>query len=136
MFVNNFGKVIGIIGTRRRDTPIIRRLIEEVFWKLYNPGDIICSGGCPKGADRFADEIAKSNGIPILTIYPDYKKYKQGAPIVRNTPVAETSNILIACVVKPEEGIDLVLQRKTGGTEDTLRKFVKHKETKSGIYLL
>lgn len=121
-------KRIGIIGTRRRDTPAIQRLIEEELWKIYEEGDWIVTGGCPKGGDRFAEAIAKANGIPILTFYPNYKRYKQGAPIVRNGPVAENSDTVIACVVNPEDSIHEILQRKKGGTEDALRKFVAHKE--------
>ena len=121
-------KKIGIIGTRRRDTPSVRKLIEEKFWEIYEEGDMIVSGGCPQGGDKFADQIARSEGIPILTIYPNYKRYKQGAPIVRNTTVAKNSDIVIACVIRPEDGVEEVLKRKRGGTEDTLRKFVAHKE--------
>ena len=116
-------KRIGIIGTRRRDTPIVQKLIEEKFWEIYEEGDWIISGGCKQGGDRFAEAIAKANGIPILTIYPNYKRYKMGAPIVRNEPVARECDIIIACVVRPEDHIKNVLARKKGGTEDTLRKF-------------
>jgi hypothetical protein len=121
-------KRIGIIGTRRRDTPSVRKLIEEQFWKIYEKGDIICSGGCPKGGDRFAESIARAEGIPILTIYPNFKKYGQGAPKIRNTPVAQASDIIIACVVNPEDPIEEILKRTKGGTEDTLRKFVAKEE--------
>jgi len=117
-------KIIGIVGTRRRDTSSVQKLIEEKFWEIYEEGDIICSGGCPKGGDRFAEAIAKAEGIPILTIYPNYKRFRQGAPIVRNGSVAENSDIVIACVIRPEEGLQEVLKRKKGGTEDMLRKFV------------
>lgn len=121
-------KKIGIIGTRRRDTPMIRRLIEHEFWNLYEKGDIICSGGCPKGGDRFAEAIAKSEGIPIVIIYPNYKRYKQGAPIIRNADIAKNSDVIIACVVRPEESIEDILKRTKGGTEDTLRRFVECSE--------
>lgn len=135
--INNFGKVIGIIGTRKRDTPSIQRLIEDVFWVLYNEGDLICSGGCKKGGDKFAEAIAKANGIPILLYYPNYKKYHYAvAPKERNTSIAYVSDILIACVMHPEHGIDEVLNRKNGGTEDTLRKFVDFRKSTKGIYLI
>jgi len=107
--------------------------LEEQFWEIYEEGDIIVSGGCPSGGDRFAEEIAKKNGIPILIIYPNYKKYGRGAPIIRNGPIAEASDVIIACVVEPDDGIDEVLKRKKGGTEDTLRKYTKHKR---GVYLV
>jgi hypothetical protein len=130
-------KKIGIIGTRRRDTPMIRKLIENVFWEVYEEGDIIVSGGCPKGGDKFAEQIAKSEGIPILTIYPNYKRYKRAAPIIRNSSIAQHSDIIIACVMYPGEGIEAILERKKGGTEDTLRKFCESKEHNiNNVYLV
>lgn len=116
------------MGTRRRNSEEAYQKVREKFFEIYEEGDWICSGGCPKGGDRFAEKIAKEEGIPILTFYPAYKKYGRGAPIVRNTPVAETSDVILACVIKPEEGIDEVLDRKKGGTEDTLRKYEGYKE--------
>ena len=95
---------------------------------LYEPGDWICSGGCPQGADRFAEKFAKSEGATILIVFPDYKSHGRGAPIIRNTGIAKHSDIINACVMNPEDGIESVLERKTGGTEDTLRKFIKLKE--------
>lgn len=127
-------KIIGVIGTRRRDTATAFDLLRKKFFEIYEEGDWICSGGCGKGGDRFADLIAKQEGIPILTFYPAYKRYGRGAPTVRNTPVAETSDVIIACVIRPEEGLDEVLKRKKGGTEDTLRKYVGYNKTK--IYLV
>ncbi len=129
-------KIIGIVGTRSRNTSAAFNLIEEKFWEIYEEGDIICSGGCPKGGDRCAEAIAKREGIPILIIYPNYKRYKMGGPTVRNGPVAENSDVVIACVRRPEEGIEEVLKRKKGGTEDMLKKYVKHKGEKSKIYLV
>lgn len=135
--MNLKGRSIGIIGTRRRNTPSVQKLIEEIFWKKYKTGDWIVSGGCDKGGDKFAEIIAKSHGIPILIIYPNYKKYPPyDAPKQRNTIVAENSDIIIACVMNPEEGIEEVLKRKKGGTEDTLRKFVEMKGSSSLIYLV
>lgn len=130
-------KKIGIVGTRRRDTPSVQKLIEEVFWKLYEEGDCIVSGGCSKGGDRFAECIAKSYGIPILIIYPNYKKYPPyEAPKQRNTIVANVCDLIIASVVDPQEGINEVLNRKKGGTEDTLKKFVNFNKSSSLIYLV
>ena len=127
-------QIIGIIGTRRKDTSVAKKAIKEAFFKIYKEGDWICSGGCQKGGDRFAEQIAKNEGIPILTIFPNYKRHGDGAPFVRNGLVAEHSDIIIACVMNPEDGIDEVLKRKTGGTEDTLRKYVGHNKTE--IYLV
>ena len=102
--------------------------VEQKLLDLYEEGDVIVSGGCPKGADRFAEKFAKNEGAPILIIYPNYKKFGRGAPIIRNGSVANSSDVIVACVVNPQDGLDEVLKRKTGGTEDTLRKFCKRVE--------
>lgn len=126
-------KIIGIIGTRKRNTSEAYKKVKEKFFEIYDVGDWICSGGCKKGADRFADMISEEEGIPILRFPPDYKRFKRGAPFVRNTNIAEHSDVIIACVMKPEDGIDEVLERKKGGTEDTLKKYMKHKD-KNGFF--
>ena len=118
-------KKIAVVGTRKRNAGLDRKAVREKFFEVYERGDWIVSGGCSKGGDRFAAEIAKKTGIPILTLYPDYERYGRGAPIVRNGPVAEMSDTVVACVVNPEDGLQEVLKRKEGGTEDMLRKFVK-----------
>ncbi len=129
-------KKIGIVGTRRRDTPAAYKVVEKKFFEIYEEGDWIVSGGCGKGGDRFADVIAKNNGIPILTIYPNYKRYKGGAPIVRNGPVAENCDVVIACVMHPEDGLEEVLQRTKGGTEDMLKKHIKFVGPDFEVYLI
>jgi len=120
-------KIIAIIGTRKRNTSEAYKKVRDKFFEIYEDGDWICSGGCKKGADRFAEMIAKE-GIPILIFYPNYKRFDRGATFVRNGVVAEHSTVVIACVINPEEGLDEVLERKSGGTEDTLKKYMKHKD--------
>lgn len=131
------GKIIGIIGTRKRDTSAAARVIINKFEEIYEEGDWICSGGCGKGGDRFAEQIAKSRGIPIIIFYPNYKKYGSPASLfIRNGEVAKTSDIIIACVVNPEDGIDKVLGRTKGGTEDTLRKFINRTKKIDLVHLV
>ena len=108
-------KTIGIIGSRRRDTEDDYYIVETAFFKVYKPGDRICSGGCPKGGDRFAEIIAKKFDIPILLYKADWKKFGRSAGFIRNSDIAQASNILIACVAAD----------RTGGTEDTIKKFLK-----------
>jgi hypothetical protein len=107
-------KYIGIIGTRRRDTSAAYKLVEDKFNEIYKDGDWIVSGGCEKGGDRFAEVIAKKTGIPIIIFYPNYTRYGRGAPFLRNTTVADKSDILIACVAPDRKG----------GTEDTINKYL------------
>ena len=121
-------KIIGIIGTRRRDDSSTLSLIGEKFFEIYEKGDWICSGGCEEGGDRFAEKIAKDHGIPIIIFYPawrdldapgavirrnKYGEYNANAGFDRNTPIAHTSNVIIASVASDRKG----------GTEDTLSKF-------------
>ncbi len=108
-------KKIGIIGSRTRDSSFAFDLVKNKFLEIYKEGDRIVSGGCPKGGDRFAEVIAKQYGIPILIFYPNWNKYKKGAGFVRNSDIANESDYLIACITS----------NRTGGTEDTIKKFEK-----------
>lgn len=134
--MENVKKIIAVIGTRRRNSEYAYEKVEKKFFELYNEGDWICSGGCPTGADRFAEKIAKKYGIPILIVYPNYEKYGKAAPIIRNGDVAKNSDIVLACVIHPEEGIIKVLERTKGGTENTLKKFVKSRDYISKVFLV
>ena len=109
-------RTIGIIGSRRRTSYTDFEKVEKAFLKAYEQGDWIVSGGCPKGGDAFAEKIAKDRGIPILIFYPDWKKNGKAAGFVRNGDIADNSDILIACVTED----------RTGGTEDTVKKFLKN----------
>lgn len=108
-------KKIGIVGSRRRDSQGDFLKVARKFAELYESGDWIVSGGCPKGGDMFAEKIAKSIGVPILIFYPAWEKYGRSAAFVRNADIAEHSDELIACVAADRKG----------GTEDTIKKFVK-----------
>lgn len=131
-------KVIGIIGSRRRDSDIDFKVVMDQFRKYYNDGDKICSGGCPKGGDRFAEKIAGMMGLtrdnehliiyrpePVPKGSPKYEYAK--AFYERNTLVAMDSDILIACV-DPS---------RTGGTEDTIKKWKKfHKHSLYNLVII
>jgi hypothetical protein len=135
--MNPNGKMIAIIGTRRRDTLAAYKKVEEKFFEVYNEGDWIVSGGCKKGGDRFAEMIAKKYGVPILIFYPNYIKFnKWEAPKERNTDVSENADLVIACIITPEDGFENVLKRKKGGTEDTIRKFIKRTEAPKFVHLV
>ena len=117
-------KVIGIIGTRSRDTAKDYQEVYDEFKKHYEPGDTICSGGCPKGGDRFAEIIMNNLGLPEnlrIIHYPE--KPPKGSPYYayvkanyeRNKLIAKDSDIIIACGNK----------QKDGGTENTIKEYKK-----------
>ena len=108
-------RIIGIVGTRRRDSDYDFRLVENEFLRHYHIGDTICSGYCSTGADRFAVILADKYGTPKIWHHAKWRKYGKGAGFQRNTLIANDSNVLIACVAEDRKG----------GTEDTLRKFKK-----------
>jgi hypothetical protein len=108
-------KVIGIVGSRSRDSSKDLEQCKKHFFEVYEEGDQIVSGGCPQGGDRFAEVIAKQFEIPIKIYYAQWKKLGKSAGFARNTYIARDANVLIA-VVKSD---------RKGGTEDTIRKVEK-----------
>jgi len=106
---------IGIVGSRRRNTEEDFKQCEKIFLSIYKEGDEIISGGCPKGGDEFAFQIAKKYGIPIKIYFPNWEKHGKAAGFVRNTKIAEDSHVIIACAHSD----------RRGGTEDTLKKAEK-----------
>lgn len=108
-------RVIGIVGTRRRNSDYDFRLVENEFLRHYREGDTICSGLCPKGADRFAVILSEKYHASARWYKANWQRDGKAAGFVRNTYIAEDSNVLIACVASDRKG----------GTEDTLRKFRK-----------
>lgn len=108
-------RYIGIVGSRRRNSSADKTLVYQKFRELYTSSDRVVSGGCPQGADNFAEWIAKVEQVPILIYYAQWDKHGRSAGFVRNGDIAKDANILIACVA-PD---------RTGGTEDTVVKFLK-----------
>lgn len=105
---------IGIIGSRSRDTEHDFLCCVELFLKVYEEGDIIISGGCPKGGDSFAEIIAKAYDIPIVIFPADWDKYGKSAGFIRNTKIADHCDFLIALVTKD--------RNRCKGTMDTVNK--------------
>jgi hypothetical protein len=115
---------IGIVGSRRRDSCEDYKKVWDKFIEIYKLGDIIVSGGCPKGGDRFAELIAKKAQVPIMIYYAQWDRFGKGAGFMRNSDIAKDSDTLIACVAED----------RTGGTEDTIRKYLAYKKDK--LYLV
>lgn len=110
------GRVIGLVGSRRRDTAADFVLAKTKLLEIWKPGDMLCSGGCPKGADAFAERIAKLKGFSIVIHYPKWRdedgSFRKWAGFERNQTIVDSSDILIA-LPHPD---------RTGGTEDTIKK--------------
>lgn len=120
--------IVGIVGSRRRNSEQDKKLVEDKLLNLmiFNSDITLCSGGCPKGADRFAEELAVKHNLKII-IYPaDWEKHGKAAGFIRNTDIAKTSDVLIACVHSDRKG----------GTEDTVKKFMKMKNHLQNLYLV
>ena len=131
-------RYIGIVGTRRRIMMVDRKAVWLAFIKLQKKLKkkgfevIIVSGGCHAGADSFAEEIAEKLKVKIIIhkIRRDKMKLdKNGKPkkfeftkqaYARNKLIALNSHYLIACVSRD----------RTGGTENTIEHFLKHKNEK------
>lgn len=120
-------KTIGIVGSRRRNSSKDFLQVLTAFNMVYNPGDEIVSGGCPEGADNFAELIAKQMPCPIIIHYPNKQNLDQvllkKAPraayakinYARNELIAKDAFVLIACVADDRKG----------GTENTIKHFKK-----------
>lgn len=122
---------LGIVGSRRRcsieDGELLLGRIVEL-----KPSMII-SGGCPLGADNFAEKFAKKLGISITIFYPklrEGKTYPQreivDAMYIRNQQIAYKSDYLIA----------LVAPDRKGGTENTIRYFKEQHEKENKLEIL
>lgn len=110
--INNTGKCIGIVGSRRRNSEEDFEILVKIFSEIYEPGDTIVSGGCYCGADKMAEQISQDFNAPIKIHKAEWDKYGLSAGIKRNTYIAEDCDVLLA-VVAPD---------RTGGTEDTIKK--------------
>ena len=107
--------VIGIVGSRRRNSQEDYDILNDKFLEIYKDGDEIVSGGCSKGADAMAERLAKKHQAPIKIYYAQWNKLGKGAGFARNTDIAKDANILVA----------LVAEDRMGGTEDTIKKVEK-----------
>ena len=85
---------IAVIGSQNfNDYEKFQKIINE-FLKSYENVEFI-SGGA-KGTDSLAQKYAKEHGIPIKIYYPNWKKYKKAAGLIRNKQIWQDADIGIA----------------------------------------
>jgi hypothetical protein len=108
-------KTIGIIGSRRRNSDDDLKITEQILLSILEEDDWIVSGACKEGGDHFADILYKKYQVNFKCYPAKWKKHGKIAGFLRNTNIAEDSDILIA----------VVAEDRTGGTEDTIKKFCK-----------
>jgi len=101
----------GIVGSRsRQDRGSVISFIDTL-----TPADTVISGGC-RGVDTWAEEAAKSRGIPVVSYHADLTGCKNrwqitDAYYARNKQIAEACDILVAFVASDRKG----------GTENTIK---------------
>jgi len=117
---------VGIVGSRARTAPEdkerTRVALLELLDEFGKENVTIVSGGCPDGADQFAEQFAAEYGLPKIIHHPDKSKLRAKARWAyaeiyhaRNTFVARDAEVLIAVINKGKEG----------GTEHCVREFLK-----------
>lgn len=114
-------KYIGIIGSRKRDSEHDFLCCVDRFLEIYEEGDIIVSGGCPQGGDKFAEIIAEAYCEEEPIIYQAIWKVNgvldRGAGFKRNSDIAKKCDVLIAMVTQD--------RNRCKGTMDTVKKVQK-----------
>lgn len=101
---------VGIVGSRTFNDYTYLKNCMDLIHKNESIS-VIVSGGAI-GADTLAEQYAEENGIETEVWLPDYKKYdRKVAPIIRNTEIVHSSDIIVAFW----DGV-------SRGTMDTIKK--------------
>lgn len=99
---------VAVVGSQSfHEYDLMRAVLDESLTK----GDIIVSGGCPLGADFFAEEYAKANRYETNILPADWSTGIR-AGFDRNADIEADSDVCIAFW----DGV-------TNGTRDTIRLF-------------
>lgn len=79
---------VAVIGSRGLE-------IEHLEEYLPKETTEIISGGA-KGIDACARNYAKSHGIKLTEILPEYEKFGRAAPLKRNDQIIERADLILA----------------------------------------
>ena len=104
---------IAVVGSR---TFTNYELIKKTLDTYKKKEDIFIISGGARGADSLAQRYAKENGLSILIIYPNYRKFGKKAPLIRNREIVENCDLVIAFPDKNSRGTWHTIQvaRKMG----------------------
>lgn len=115
---------VGVVGSRRRnaaeDKAKLKYVLEGVIKKLpYFENICLISGGCPEGADKFAEELADELKLRKFIHQPDYSALPPNPKRFHFTTIYFARNRLIAkdCDVL----LALPAPDRKGGTENTIK---------------
>lgn len=128
-------RVIGIVGSRRRNTAADLEILKQAFLAEYKEGDIICSGGCYTGADKFAKDMAAVGKLPYLEFPADWERFGAGAGMIRNRDIAKASDVLIAMVVAESTAKGGTYKSGTENTIGHFKDFMANDEKRKLIIL-
>lgn len=120
---------VAIVGSRRRNTLADLRIVTDLVERLVaQHGKItIVSGGCPRGADNFAEQAARIFTLPVIV----HRIPPGSGTMWEFTRRAHSRNELIAR--DADEIYALVHPDRTGGTENTVAHGLRLKKP---VYLV
>ena len=130
---------IGVVGSRRRNTPEDKELIkcyvvsQSHMIIIPENGTEYVSGGCKQGADKFIKEICEELQQPLKEFLPQFPKGKElsyldrvEAYYVRNKQIADYVDKLIVLRAPDHKG----------GTENTIKYFVERQKKDTHLKLI
>lgn len=104
-------KKVVVAGTRTLDNDA---WVISTLDKLYNFESVTILSGTATGADKAGEKWAELRNVMVRRYPPDYKTYKRGAPLVRNSHMADDGDALV-----------LFWNGKSRGSRDMLEKAYK-----------
>lgn len=78
---------VAVVGSRNLTIEISKYIPKDMV--------LLISGGA-RGIDSLAEKYADNNGISKLIFKPDYKKYEEKAPLIRNKLIVQNADLIIA----------------------------------------
>lgn len=82
---------VAVVGSRDwKDLPRVRREVA-----LLPKGTMVVSGGA-MGVDSAAEEAARTAGLAVEVVRPDYDKHGRIAPLLRNRTIIESADHVTA----------------------------------------